>query len=68
MIKILQVTETIEDGKLLDNVYKSEELIKEIEHRFEKNNELNIDDFKFIDITFEKVRIALQKANEILKV
>lgn len=68
MIRVLQVTETIEDGKLLDNINKSNLLINEIQKRLEQNNELNIDDFKFIDIVLEKVRIALQKANEILKV
>lgn len=68
MIKVLQVTETIEDGKLLDNINKSNLLINEIEKRLRQNNELNIDDYKFIDIVFEKVRTALQKANEILKV
>lgn len=68
MIRVLQVTETIEDGKLLDNMNKSKLLINEIEKRLQQNNELNIDDYKFIDIVFEKVRIALQKANEILKV
>lgn len=68
MIRVLQVTATKEDGKLLENMYKSEKLIKEIKSRFEQNNELNIDDFKFVDIVFEKVSTALQKANEILKV
>lgn len=68
MIRVLQVTETIEDGKLLDNINKSNLLINEIQKRLEQNNELNIDDFKFVDIVLEKVRIALQKANEILKV
>lgn len=68
MIKVLQVTETIEDGKLLDNIDKSNKLIKEIEQRLEKNNELNIDDFKFIEIVFEKVKRALQKINDVLKI
>lgn len=68
MIKILQVTETIEDGNLLQDMYKCERFIKDIIKTIEEKQELNIDDYKFVEVVFEKVRKALQKVNNIINV
>lgn len=68
LVKIIQVKETLEDGKLTDNMYNVEKLIQSIIKRIENNNELNYDDYKFTQAVKVKVKQALQKVNEIIKI
>lgn len=67
MVKIVEVKETIFDSRLVENIYDIEKLIKNIISRLEFTNELNYDDYKFIDIVVEKSRIGLEKAYEVMK-
>ena len=68
MVKLVQVKETVEDGELLENMYNIKTLIQSIIKQIESNNELNYDDYKFTLAAFIKVRQALQKVNEIIKI
>lgn len=68
MVKIIQVKEILEDGKLTDNMYNVEKLIQSIIQRIENNNELNYDDYKFTQAVMVKVKQALQKVNEVIKI
>lgn len=67
MVKIVEVKETIFDSRLVENIYDIEKLIKNIISRLEFTNELNYDDYKFIDIVIEKSRIGIEKAYEVMK-
>ena len=66
MIKIIEVKESLTDGSLLKDIYKTELLIKDIESKLENSKELNIDDYTFIKTVLNKTKIALQKVNNIL--
>lgn len=68
MVKIIQIKEILEDGKLTGDMYGIQKLIKNIIERIEKNNELNYDDYKFTQAVMVKVKLALQKVNEIIKI
>lgn len=67
MIKIIEVKETITDGKFINNIYNIEKLIRNIIKRIENTNELNYDDYKFLEIIMEKTRISLTKAYDVMK-
>ncbi len=67
MRRVVEVKETIFDSRLLENIYATERLIKNIISRIEFTNELNYDDYKFIDIVMEKSKIGLEKAYEVMK-
>ena len=67
MVKIVEVKETIFDSRLVENIYDIEKIIKNIISRLEFTNELNYDDYKFIDIVIEKSRIGIEKAYEVMK-
>ena len=68
MVKIIQVKETIENGELTNNMYSIKDLIQSIIKQIENNNELNYDDYIFAQAVFIKVKQALQKVNEIIKI
>lgn len=68
MVKILEVKETLEDSELVENMYKIEELIKDIIKRLETDNELSIDDFRFTNIVLKKTKIALAKVNTVIRI
>ena len=67
MIKILEIKETIFDSELIENVYAIDRIIKNIITETNFITELNKDDFNYVNIIFEKTRINLEKAYEILK-
>lgn len=67
MRRVIEVRETIFDSRLVENIYATEKLIKNIISRIEFTNELNYDDYKFIDIVMEKCKTGLEKAYEVMK-
>lgn len=68
MIKLIQVKETVEDTKITEDMYCIEALIHSIIQQIEFNKELNYDDFKFTQAVFKKVKSALKKVNEVIKI
>lgn len=68
MARAIQIVETLEDSGLVQNMYDTEALIKDIIGRIETNSVLNVEDYNFINFVLEKTKINLTKANNILKV
>lgn len=68
MLKIIQVKETLEDGKLQDNLYDIEATTKKIIKKLDAINELNYIDYKFISIILEQANKSLQKAYAVIKI
>lgn len=68
MARAIQILETLEDSELVQNMYDTEALIKDIIGRIETNSVLNVEDYNFINFVLEKTKINLTKANNILKV
>lgn len=68
MARAIQIVETLEDSELVQNMYDTEALIKDIIGRIEINSVLNVEDYNFINFVLEKTKINLTKANNILKV
>lgn len=68
MIKIIQVKETLEDGKLQDNIYDIEATTKKIIKKLDAINELNYIDYNFISIVLEQTNKSLQKAYAVMKI
>lgn len=67
MLKIVEIKETIEDTKIIDNIYTIERLIRNMKNDAEFIKEINYHDYTYIKILLERSIISLQKANEILK-
>lgn len=68
MLKIIEIKETLEDSKFVDNIYNIQRINKEIINKTEYIIELNKDDYNYISILAEKSKIALEKINQILKI
>lgn len=68
MIKTIQVVETLAGSELIQNMYDTEKLIKDIISIIEDNSVLNIEDYKFTNFVLEKTKVNLQKVKNILKV
>lgn len=67
MVKIIEIKETIFDSQLVDNIYAIDKTIKGIMNETNFITELNRDDYNYINIILEKIRINLEKALELLK-
>ena len=68
MVKILEVKQTINNDNVVEDMYDIELLIKYIIRYIEQTREINNDDNKYISIILAKVKTALKKVSEILKV
>lgn len=68
MLKIIEIKETLEDSKFVDNIYNIQRINKDIINKTEYIIELNKDDYNYISILAEKSKIALEKINQILKI
>lgn len=68
MLKIIEIKETLEDSKFVDNIYNIQRINKDIVNKTEYIIELNKDDYNYISILAEKSKIALEKINQILKI
>lgn len=67
MVKILEVKETLEDSKLIDNIYLINGIIKDIIKQTEFITELNKDDFNYLNIVLEKTKTNLRKVQLLTK-
>ncbi len=67
MVKILEVKETLEDTKLIDNIYLINGIIKDIIKQTEFITELNKDDFNYLNIVLEKTKTNLRKVQLLTK-
>ena len=68
MLKIIEIKETLEESKFVNNIYNIQRINKEIINKTEYIIELNKDDYNYISILAEKSKIALEKINQILKI
>lgn len=68
MIKTIRVVETLAGSELIQNMYDTEKLIKDVISIIEDNGVLNIEDYKFTNFVLEKTKVNLQKVKNILKV
>ena len=68
MIKILEIKQTIDNDNVVEDMYDIELLIKYIIRHIEKTREINYDDYRYTSIILAKVKTALKKVNELLKV
>ena len=68
LMKIVELREKLSDTKIEEDIQKLEIIIKNIDINLSFLEELNVDDYNFISIILEKSKIALIKADEILKI
>jgi len=66
MMKIIEVKETLFDTQLADNIYSINKIVKQIINQTEFVTELNRDDYNYLNVVMEKVKIALDKAAYLL--
>ena len=68
MLKVVAVRQTLEDTKLVKDIYEIEELFKDIIRRIKKYNELDEIDFRFINLTLGRTKADLTKVDTLLKI
>ena len=68
LMKIIELREKLSDTQIEEDIQKLKIIIKNIDINLSFLEELNVDDFNFISIILEKSKIALIKADEILKI
>ena len=67
MLKIVELKETIKDSNLTNNIYDMQKIIQKIILNLEFIEEINKDDYNYLEILTEKSKIALEKTLDIMK-
>ncbi len=67
MLKIVELKETIKDSDLTNNIYDMQKIIQKIILNLEFIEEINKDDYNYLEILTEKSKIALEKTLDIMK-
>ena len=67
MLKIVELKETIKDSDLTNNIYDMQKIIQKIILNLEFIEDINKDDYNYLEILTEKSKIALEKALDIMK-
>lgn len=67
MLKIVELKETIKDSNLINNIYDMQKIIQKIILNLEFIEDINKDDYNYLEILTEKSKIALEKALDIMK-
>ena len=67
MLKIVELKETIKDSNLINNIYDMQKIIQKIILNLEFIEEINKDDYNYLEILTEKSKIALEKTLDIMK-
>lgn len=67
MLKIVELKETIKDSNLTNNIYDMQKIIQKIILNLEFIEEINKDDYNYLEILTEKSKTALEKTLDIMK-
>ena len=67
MLKIVELKETIKDSNLTNNIYDMQKIIQKMILNLEFIEEINKDDYNYLEILTEKSKIALEKALDIIQ-
>lgn len=67
MLKIVELKETIKDSNLTNNIYDMQKIIQKMILNLEFIEEINKDDYNYLEILTEKSKIALEKTLDIMK-
>lgn len=67
MLKIVELKETMKDSKLTNNIYDMQKTIQKMILNLEFIEEINKDDYNYLEILTEKSKIALEKALDIIQ-
>ena len=67
MLKIVELKETIKDSNLTNNIYDIQKIIQKMILNLEFIEEINKDDYNYLEILTEKSKIALEKTLDIMK-
>ena len=67
MLKIVELKETIKDSNLTNNIYDMQKIIQKMILNLEFIEEINKDDYNYLEILTEKSKTALEKTLDIMK-
>lgn len=67
MLKIVELKETIKDSNLTNNIYDMQKIIQKMILNLEFIEDINKDDYNYLEILTEKSKIALEKTLDIMK-
>lgn len=67
MLKIVELKETMKDSNLTNNIYDMQKIIQKLILNLEFVEEINKDDYNYLEILTEKSKIALEKSLDIIQ-
>lgn len=67
MVRVVELKEIVINSNVYENIYKIKDLSENIIEELELLQEVNKDDYNYLELILEKTKINLQKAYVLLK-
>ena len=68
MLKIVEVKQTIYGSDMIENLHIIQKLSQDMLNEIQFIQEINIDDFQYLDVILEKIKINLLKVHNVVKI
>lgn len=67
MLKIVEIKQTIYDSDMIQNLHAIQRISQDIQNEMQFIPELNKDDYQYLDVVLEKVKVNLLKVYNLIK-
>ncbi len=67
MLKIVEIKQTIYDSDMIQNLHAIQRISQNIQNEMQFIPELNKDDYQYLDVVLEKVKVNLLKVYNLIK-
>lgn len=68
MLKIVEIKQTIYGSNMMENLHTIQKLSQDILNEIQFIQEINIDDYQYLDIVLEKTKVNLLKVYNLVKI
>lgn len=67
MVKNVEIKQTVYGSEIIENLHAIQKLSQNILDEMQCIQEVNLDDFQYLDVALERIKINLLKVNNIIK-
>ena len=68
MLKIVEIKQTIYGSNMIENLHTIQKLSQDILNEIQFIQEINIDDYKYLDVVLEKTKVNLLKVYNLVEI
>lgn len=68
MLKIVEIKQTIYGSNMMENLHTIQKLSQDILNEIQFIQEINIDDYQYLDVVLEKTKVNLLKVYNLVEI